>query len=375
MKDKKIGLSKQIKVPVGYIVIVLVVMVVLVVCCIILAETIKNLHKDTPLPPDEPEQASFIEEGEHITRLFYGDEIVEDYRFVNSQEDINKFFISNEDVFEEYRTNLDGDIDIDGNYLLVKTRSSYCGGGTRAVGISEINDGTATVIAEQNGSCGVCAPEYDFWLIPIEEYDISDVDIRYATINNYECNPDVSYKPVIYLYPETDMDISVKLGAKEKLLVSYPAYSDGWNVLAHKDGTLKDTNTGRELYSLYYEAENTVANGLHKDGFVVEGADTAKFLEEKLATLGLNAHESEEFIIYWLPKMQDNAYNYIYFATNDEVAENMPLIVSPAPDTTIRINMEWKALDEPISVKLQKLPDTPERKGFTLVEWGGTILE
>ena len=98
------------------------------------------------------------------------------------------------------------------------------------------------------------------------------------------------------------------------------------------------------------------------------------FLEEKLAQLGLTDREAEEFIVYWLPKMQNNPYNYVYFETTDEVAANMPLDVTPAPDTILRINMEWKALDAPIEVKQQNLPATPIREGFTLVEWGGTIL-
>ena len=114
---------------------------------------------------------------------------------------------------------------------------------------------------------------------------------------------------------------------------------------------------------------------MHEEGFVVKGSDTVSFLEEKLAQLGLTETEAEEFIVYWLPQMQNNTYNYIYFAINDEVAANMPLEVSPAPTTSIRISMEWKALDAPISVKEQKLPETPTRKGFTLVEWGGTILK
>ena len=31
------------------------------------------------------------------------------------------------------------------------------------------------------------------------------------------------------------------------------------------------------------------------------------------AQLGLNREEANEFIIYWLPQMQDNAYNLISF--------------------------------------------------------------
>lgn len=163
------------------------------------------------------------------------------------------------------------------------------------------------------------------------------------------------------------------MGATEKLLVSYPTYIDGWHVKAQPNGNLTDLDTGRGLYSLYYEAENTVS-GMHDEGFVFEGKDTVAFLEEKLAQLGLTDREAEEFIVYWLPKMQDSPYNYVYFETTDEVAANMPLDVTPAPDAIIRINMEWKALDAPIEVKQQNLPATPIREGFTLVEWGGTIL-
>ena len=205
-----------------------------------------------------------------------------------------------------------------------------------------------------------------------------DDDYQVSTPEQNESNDDglIFKKPVVYLYPESETLINVKLGAPNKLLVSYPAYpNDGWNVIANQDGVLKDLNTGRELYSLYYEAKNTFSNDIHEDGFVVKGAEVAIFLEEKLAELGLNEREAEEFIIYWLPKMQDNAYNYIYFTTEEEVERNMPISVSPTPTTTIRINMEWKALDAPIEVKTQTLPATPERKGFTLVEWGGTILE
>ena len=55
----------------------------------------------------------------------------------------------------------------------------------------------------------------------------------------------------------------------------------------------------------------------------VKGTDVAEFLEDKLALLGLNEREAEEFIVYWLPKLQENKYNYIRFATMEEINENM----------------------------------------------------
>ena len=201
--------------------------------------------------------------------------------------------------------------------------------------------------------------------------------VIYNTVfNNHRCDdPDgpVDYKPVIYLYPEKEMDITVKLGYKDKLLVSYPRYVDGWNITAKPDGTLIDKNTGRELYSLYWEGKHTEPVVLD-EGFVVKGSESIEFLEEKLAILGLNDKEAEEFIIYWLPKLQENNYNYIRFADIDEINKNMPLEFSSEPDTIIRVLMQYKALDKPIEVKEQKL-ETPNRVGFTVVEWGGSIIK
>ena len=34
-------------------------------------------------------------------------------------------------------------------------------------------------------------------------------------------------------------------------------------------------------------------------------------------------------------------YNYIRFATREEIDANMPLTITPEPDTTIRILMEY----------------------------------
>ena len=48
-----------------------------------------------------------------------------------------------------------------------------------------------------------------------------------------------------------------------------------------------------------------------------------------------------------------------------------PLQISPEPDTVIRVLMDVKPLEKPVLVEEQKLKQTPQRKGFTVVEWGG----
>lgn len=181
-------------------------------------------------------------------------------------------------------------------------------------------------------------------------------------------------KPVIYLYPEEETEVNVKLGNEENITCSYPKYkTGGWNIIAKPNGDLIDLDTGRKLYSLYWEGINTL-NSRIDEGFVVKGEDTSKFLEEKLEILGLNYKEIEEFIIYWLPKLESNKYNYIRFQDEEEINQNMPLEITPMPDTVIRVVMEWKGLDKYIEIPEQELI-TPKRNGFTVVEWGGTEIK
>lgn len=180
-------------------------------------------------------------------------------------------------------------------------------------------------------------------------------------------------KPILYLYPETDTELTVTLGRPEALTTSYPAYGDGWHVLAHPDGTLEDLNTGRSLYALYWEGQSQAVPPMD-EGFVVAGADAATFLEEKLAALGLTEREAQEFIVYWLPILLDHPYNLIRFAGIDEINAAMPLAFSVEPDTLIRVYMVTKPLEAPVEVPEQVLPEAPARTGFTVVEWGGSAL-
>ncbi len=181
-------------------------------------------------------------------------------------------------------------------------------------------------------------------------------------------------KPIIYLYPNEDIELTVKLTNADKITCSYPEYTDGWEILAKTTGELVDLETGRNLYALYYESESLNNFTIQEDGFVVKSSDVIKFLEEKLAILGLTEREAEEFIIYWLPRLQENEYNYIRFATAEEINQNMPLEFSVEPDSLIRVLMTYKKLDSEIEVQEQVL-ETPIRTGFVAVEWGGTEIK
>ncbi len=182
----------------------------------------------------------------------------------------------------------------------------------------------------------------------------------------------VTAKPVIYLYPEKETEISVKLDYKGTLTCTYPAYRDGWRVLASPDGTLVDLSDGREYSYLFWEGIDDAEYDMSR-GYCVKGEDTAAFLQDILAKMGLTAREYNEFIVYWLPKMQGNPYNLITFQ-GDSYTDIAPLTVTPTPDSVLRVFMVYKPLEAPIEVEAPEI--TPfVREGFALVEWGGTEVK
>ena len=67
----------------------------------------------------------------------------------------------------------------------------------------------------------------------------------------------VPAKPVIYLYPETETQVTVELDFNGTLTSTYPAYANGWRVIARPDGTLTD-DSGRAYYCLFWEGETAV---------------------------------------------------------------------------------------------------------------------
>ena len=242
---------------------------------------------------------------------------------------------------------------------------------TKLMSISEENSIVKVKIyCDRHGS--LQSTTSDIYFIPIsKEISSANIEYEYKEYNDFWLTSD---KPVIYLYPTEEKEVLVNLKYEDMITVSYPKYNDGWDVIAKDDGTIIDLKTEKNLYCLYYECKNLVNFNVEKDGFCIKGTEVSTFLEDKLAKLGLTERESEEFIIYWLSKLESNKYNYIRFATTNEINANMPLNINPKPDTLIRVLMTYKGLNNPISVEEQELI-TPERTGFVAVEWGGTELK
>lgn len=202
-------------------------------------------------------------------------------------------------------------------------------------------------------------------------YRLGDWDYRLLPTairpSDYHLETGMDAKPVIYLYPEKETEVGVRLDYDGRLTVTYPEYKDGWRVTAKPDGTLTDAD-GNEYSYLFWEGVSDAPYDF-SEGFCVQGCDTAAFLREKLSLLGLTPREYNEFIVYWLPKMRDNPYNVITFQ-GEAYTDRAALTVSPAPDTVLRVFMTYYPSETAVELPEQTLEPT-ERNGFTLVEWGG----
>lgn len=174
-------------------------------------------------------------------------------------------------------------------------------------------------------------------------------------------------KPVIYLYPTKTTEVSVKVDAK--ITQSDPAYNDGWLATAEPSGKL--TVAGKIYNSLFWEGTGADYPQLNQ-GVVVAKSAALDTIKTQLAQLGLNEPEIADFVEFWAPKMPNTPYvRLTWFGTSlmDKLAA---LTVSPKPDTTIRVFLDFEGLNQMVNLKPQIL-SAKARIGFTLVEWGGLL--
>lgn len=179
-------------------------------------------------------------------------------------------------------------------------------------------------------------------------------------------------KPVVYLYPEETMEVSVKVGIDD-LTVSIPEHGeDGWTVNATPAGELTNVADGQTYPYLFWEGNSY--DGIEATrGFVIARRHVVDFLETALAKLGLNKVERTDFMEFWAPRMLENPepYFFVSFIGTADFNAIAPLEITPKPDTLIRVFMAYRPIQTPFKVEPQTLSSIP-RSGFTVIEWGGT---
>lgn len=194
---------------------------------------------------------------------------------------------------------------------------------------------------------------------------------RPIQINGLQYNYD---KPVIYLYPEKKAEISVQVKFDGELGFTYPDYKDGWKVIAEPDGRIY-VNEHTYRYLFWEGQSKSLANDFFTKGFIVRSDTLVQFLESTLLNFGLNSQEIQDYITYWVPRMNKNDYNFIHFLIGEEYNKYASLQISPKPDTELRIFMIWSNYTSKEStIQPQTLPSL-KRSGFSVIEWGGSEVE
>ncbi|MGI5840931.1 MAG: hypothetical protein ACOX6N_01855 [Patescibacteria group bacterium] len=179
-------------------------------------------------------------------------------------------------------------------------------------------------------------------------------------------------KPVIYLYPKQDTEISLRVAAD--ITQSDPAYpQDGWRVLAKPSGEI--IYNGKFYPYLFWEG---LGKGEYPNysrrGTLVTQDKLLSTLKAQMSQLGLNAKEAADFLDFWQPKLPTSPFVRLTWLTTQDMNRLAPLSISPRPDTIIRIFLEFEGYDAPVKLEPQQLT-APSRQGFTLVEWGGLLIK
>lgn len=173
-------------------------------------------------------------------------------------------------------------------------------------------------------------------------------------------------KPAVYLYPTKTTNVKVSLSINGYISKSEPEYANGWQVTAQPSGLIDN-----KYDYLFYEAQLSNLE-LPNEGWVVAGNNLKNWFDVNLTNLGLNEKEKSQFEEYWLNELPENNFYEIKLLDNNFLDKNMALNISPQPDTIIRLNFYFKPLEKEIKINKPSII-TPQRQGFTVVEWGGIL--
>ena len=166
-------------------------------------------------------------------------------------------------------------------------------------------------------------------------------------------------KPAIYLYPEESSNINVQLNINGKIINDIPEYNNGWNVFVTKEGLIDN-----KYDYLFYEAKlNKIS--FPEEGWIIEYNSLEGWFDEKLPILGLNEKEISQFKEYWLNSLPEADYYEIKLLDKEFLKENMNLLITPTPDTIIRLEFYFKPISKKISIN-EPIVITPKRTGFTV---------
>ncbi len=205
---------------------------------------------------------------------------------------------------------------------------------------------------------------------------------RLLRLRRVDLRPPCMAEPIVYFYPERRMRVSYTLAPSVRVARAVPlARGNAWTFLATPQGILEEVEAAapgrarRTFAHLFWEGTST-RFAPPTEGVCVPSARSSEFFREVLPRLGLEAHETEDFVAAWAPRLEGAPFHVIGFHPREVLDALAPVEVSPTPGHMIRILMDAAPVETCPMLTPPVLPDTvPEREGFTVVEWGGVLRE
>lgn len=176
----------------------------------------------------------------------------------------------------------------------------------------------------------------------------------------------VHYKPNIYIYPNEKIQLKVKINfpAGGEVTRSTPQYKNGWDITVLKDGKINN-----EYDYLFYECK-TPDLTQNEYGWIINKDSLKNFFSSNLSQSNYKENEINDFIQYWIPRLNDYKYYEIYPQYTSTMERMTVLNYSSKPAHVFRLNYVIKGLNNKnVKIKTPKI-EKAIRKGYNSVEWG-----
>jgi hypothetical protein len=184
------------------------------------------------------------------------------------------------------------------------------------------------------------------------------------------CKPDdddgIVYKPNIYIYPGEQIDLSIKLNfpVGGKIVTSIPEYGTGWNVTVDTSGLINNT------YSfLFYESKQPDV-WQRNYGWIIQADKLESFFRQNMTDYGFNGREIDDFIEYWIPRLNDYSLYSIYPQTKNIIDDAIELNFSNQPENILRLFYVIKGNNQFQDKLTIPTIDSFKREGYFVTEWG-----
>lgn len=192
--------------------------------------------------------------------------------------------------------------------------------------------------------------------------------------------PVICTKPVVYAYNAAST-FKMTIKPHGGFTFTYPKSNGDWELKTNHDGSVSDVNTNKNYPYIFWEGEgkdlDIIVERNTVEGFLIKTDTCISFLENTLAKIGFNEKEAADFITWWGPQIVQKDYAFLQFLETERYATTIAEIdVAPNPESVLRVYMYLMPLNsDELNFKIVEPQFKKfERIGFTVVEWGGSVI-